>query len=181
MIETEVKHKIQNKKELQKTEEKIKKIAEYKKTETEHNIVFDSPDFSLRKKGFLLRLRKDSKNTLTFKSKIKSKKFKKRQETEFQVKNFNQTKKIIEKIGFFPAFVYEKKRKYFDFKGTEIQIDELPFIGFYLEIEGTEKGIIKAEKELNLKEKNRITTNYLQLFVNWKKKHKRNEKNMIFK
>lgn len=180
MIETEVKHKIKNKKELQKTKQKIKKIAEYKKTETEYNIVFDSPDFSLRKKGFLLRLRKDSKNTLTFKSKIKSKKFKKRQETEFQVKDFNKTKKIIEKKGFIPVFVYEKKRTYFDFNGTEIQIDELPFIGFYLEIEGTEKGIKETEKKLGLKEKNRKTTNYLQLFVEWKKKHKRKEKNMIF-
>lgn len=83
-------------------------------------------------------------------------------------------------MHFSPFFVYEKKREYFDFNGTEIVVDELPFIGFYMEIEGTKKGIQETEKKLELKEKNRIIKNYLQLFLEYKKKHRLKEENMVF-
>ncbi|GAG22834.1 unnamed protein product, partial [marine sediment metagenome] len=58
--------------------------------------------------------------------------------------------------------------------------DELPFIGFYLEIEGSKKGIKEIEIKLGLKEKNRITKNYLQLFLDYKKKKKIKAENMLF-
>jgi len=180
MIETEVKHKIE-KKELKKIKSKLKKIAVFERKEKELNLVFDNPDSEFRKKRFLLRLRKDSKNTLTFKSPAKSSgKFKERKETEIEIKDFERTKKLLEKMNFSPAFVYEKKREYYSFGKTEILLDELPFIGFYIEIEGTKKGIKSAEEKLDLKEKNRITKNYLQLFLEYKKKKKIREKNMLF-
>ena len=182
MIEIEVKHKIKGKKELQKIQSKLKKIAKQRKKENELNLVFDLSDSSFRKKHFLLRLRKASINTLTFKSPVKAKgKFKERKETELIVKNFERTKKILEEMNFFPAFVYEKKREYFDLNGTEILVDELPFIGNWIEIEGNKKGIAEVEEVLGLKEKNRIVKNYLQLFLEHKKKFKLKEKNMVFK
>ena len=182
MIETEVKHRIKGKTELKRIKTKLKKFAVFRKKEKELNLVFDSPEGELKKNKFLLRLRKDSKNTLTFKSPIKSnKRFKERNETEIFVKDFNRTRKMLESMNFFPVFVYEKKREYFDLNGTEVLVDELPFIGFYLEIEGTGKGITEAEKELGLKQKNRITANYLQIFLQHKKKKNLKEKNMVFK
>ncbi|MBU2476769.1 class IV adenylate cyclase [Candidatus Micrarchaeota archaeon] len=181
MIEIEVKHKIRNKKTAEKIRKKLKEISIHEKKEKEVNLVFDLPDSSFKKKGFLLRLRKDSENILTFKSPVKSKgKFKQRKETELKIKDFDRTKKLLEKMHFSPFFVYEKKREYFDFNGTEIVVDELPFIGFYMEIEGTKKGIQETEKKLELKEKNRIIKNYLQLFLEYKKKHRLKEENMVF-
>jgi adenylate cyclase class 2 len=180
MIEIEVKHKIKNKKELKKIKTKLKRIAKFKKKEKETNIVFDLPGLQFKKKNFLLRLRKNSKNTLTFKSKIKSSKFKERKETELNVKDFNRTKKLLEEMNFFPFFFYEKKREFFELNGTKILLDELPFLGFYVEIEGTKKGITEAEKKLNLKEKDRITKNYFQLFTEHKKKKKIKQENMVF-
>jgi len=181
MIETEIKHRIKNKNKLNKIKLKLKKNAEYKKKEKEINLVFDSSDYYFKKNNFLLRLRKDSKNTLTFKSPVKNKSdFKERKETEIQVKNFDKTKKLLEEMNFFPVFVYEKKREHYEFDGTEILVDELPFIGFYLELEGTKKGIEETEKVLGLKTKNRITKNYLKLFLEYKKKNKLKEKNMVF-
>jgi adenylate cyclase class IV len=41
----------------------------------ERNYYFDTQDKDLRKKGFLLRLRKGFRNTITFKEKVKNKKF----------------------------------------------------------------------------------------------------------
>ena len=182
MIEIEVKHKVKNKTQLKKIRLKLKQKAVFRKKEKEINIVFDSIKGELKKKGILLRLRKDSKNKLTFKTPIKAKgKFKERKETELIVKNFERTKKILEEMNFFPAFVYEKKREYFDLNGTEILVDELPFIGYWIEIEGNKKGIAEVEEVLGLKEKNRIVKNYLQLFLEHKKKFKLKEKNMVFK
>jgi predicted adenylyl cyclase CyaB len=181
MIEIEVKHKIKNEKEAEKIRKKLKEIAKQERKEKELNLIFDLPDSSFRKKGFLLRLRKDSENTLTFKSPTGKKgNFKERKETELKIKDFERTQKLLEKMHFSPFFVYEKKREYFELHGTEILLDELPFIGFYLEIEGTKKGITETEKKLGLKEKNRITKNYLQLFLEFKKKHKLKEENMVF-
>lgn len=192
MIETEVKHKIKGKKELKKIKSRLNKIAKqgkkelkctpkFVKKEKELNLVFDLPDSSFRKKGFLLRLRKASKNTLTFKIPIKAKgKFKERKETELKVKNFDRTKNLLEKMNFFPAFIYEKKRERFAFGKTEILLDKLPFIGFYLEIEGSKKGISEVEEILDLKEKNRIIKNYLQLFLDYKKKKKIKAEHMVF-
>ncbi|PIN98959.1 MAG: hypothetical protein COT90_01670 [Candidatus Diapherotrites archaeon CG10_big_fil_rev_8_21_14_0_10_31_34] len=181
MIEIEVKHKIKGKKELKKIKNKLNQIAQFKKKEKELNLVFDSADSSFKKKGFLLRLRKASKNTLTFKSKIKGKgKFKERKETEMQIKDFYRTKKTLEKMNFEPKFIYEKKRETFELNQTEILLDELPFIGFYLEIEGNKKSIKEVEEKLGLKEKNRITKNYLQLFLDYKKKKRLKAENMLF-
>ncbi len=182
MIEIEVKHKIKNKKELNKIKKNLKKKAEFKKKEKELNLVFDLPDSLFKKKGFLLRLRKAKKNTLTFKSPVKAKgKFKERKETELQIKNFKRTKELLEKMNFQSFFVYEKKRESFELNSTEILLDELPFIGFYLELEGTKKGINETEKLLGLKKKNRITKNYLQLFLDYKKKKRLKAKNMLFR
>ncbi|MBU2100500.1 class IV adenylate cyclase, partial [Candidatus Micrarchaeota archaeon] len=113
MIETEIKHRIKNKKELKEIKLALKKKAEFNKKEKELNIVFDSTDSYFKKNNFLLRLRKDSKNTLTFKSPVKRKSdFKERKETEIQVKSFNKTKKLLEEMNFNPVFVYEKNREY---------------------------------------------------------------------
>ncbi|MFH1664243.1 MAG: class IV adenylate cyclase [archaeon] len=180
MIETEVKHKIKNNAALRKIKLKLKKSAVFQKKEKEFNLVFDSTEGELKKKDFLLRLRKDSKNTLTFKAPAKKSKFKERNETELIVKDFNRTKRLLESMNFLPVFVYEKKREYFEFNRTEILLDELPFLGFFLELEGTEKGIMETEKMLGLKEENRITKNYLHIFLEHKKKTGLKEKNMVF-
>jgi adenylate cyclase class 2 len=54
---------------------------------------------------------------------------------------------IIEKLGYELAVVYEKHRKAWHLGKVEVVLDELPF-GYYMEIEGEVKNILKAEKML---------------------------------
>ena len=53
------------------------------------------------------------------------------------------------KAEFFAPLVYEKRRETWSLAGAEVVIDELPF-GLFVEIEGDEPDILKAEKLLGL-------------------------------
>ncbi len=54
------------------------------------------------------------------------------------VADVDATEKIIEKLGYPLAIVYEKHRKAWHFGNVEVVLDELPF-GYYMEIEGRSK------------------------------------------
>lgn len=103
----------------------------------------------LVERNAFLRLRKtDTKNTLTYKEKVANDSdFKHQIEFETVVSDVEATEHIIEALGYELAIVYEKHRKAWHFGDVEIVLDELPF-GYYMEIEGTMKNILAAEKQL---------------------------------
>lgn len=98
-----------------------------------------------------LRLRKtDTVNTLTYKEKVVTNgDFKHQIEFETIVSDVDATEHIIEKLGYKLAVVYEKHRKTWQLGDVEIVLDELPF-GYYMEIEGSMKDILKMEKLLKV-------------------------------
>lgn len=97
----------------------------------------------------VLRLRKTNGRTLlTYKEKLASEKDIKHQiEFETEVSDVDAMENIIEKLGYKLAVVYEKHRKAWRLGKVEVVLDELPF-GYYMEIEGEVKDILKAEKLL---------------------------------
>jgi adenylate cyclase class 2 len=96
-----------------------------------------------------LRLRKtDTVNTLTYKEKVVSETdFKHQIEFETIVSDVDATEHIIEKLGYKLSAIYEKHRKAWRLDNVEVVLDELPF-GYYMEIEGSMKDILKVEKLL---------------------------------
>ena len=56
---------------------------------------------------------------------------------------------ILDALGYRPALVYEKRRATWHAAGAEIVLDELPF-GTFVEIEGEEESILRAEELLGL-------------------------------
>ena len=131
----------------------------------ETNLCFEDDNQSLIKKKSLLRLRSDSKSTLTFKSEPpeKDSHFKVHRELEVEISNFATMKLILESLGFHVEQVYEKWRETFEFNGTLFCIDTLPF-GNFLEIEGERKNIRNLSHKMGLKWEKRILSNYLELF-----------------
>ena len=103
----------------------------------------------LEGKMAFLRLRKtDTVNTLTYKEKVVTNgDFKHQIEFETVVSDVEATEHIIEKLGYKLSVVYEKHRKAWRLGDVEVVLDELPF-GYYMEIEGSMKDILKAEKLL---------------------------------
>ena len=100
----------------------------------------------LDEKTAFLRLRKtDAVNTLTYKEKVVTDgDFKQQIEFETIVSDVDATEHIIGKLGYKLSVIYEKHRKAWRLGDVEVVLDELPF-GYYMEIEGSMKDIVKVE------------------------------------
>ena len=130
MQEKEVKFLVHDLKELEKRLRRMGALLIHGRI-FETNIRFDLPDGSLKHKHHLLRLRKDDKFRLTFKSASKTVDgVLLRQEYELVVDDYNQTMSFLNGLGYKPIFTYEKYRSTYEFKDIKIMLDELP-IGDY--------------------------------------------------
>lgn len=139
----------------------------------ERNVRFDTADERLYKELSLLRLRKDTAVTLTYKGtseKQSQSEAKVREELEVQVSDFDTLSQIFQRLGFAPMQVYEKYRETFEWQNVEIVLDELPY-GNFIELEGEEAGIKTAVAHLNLNWQDRIVDNYLGLMARLKAHH----------
>ncbi|RPH52214.1 MAG: class IV adenylate cyclase [Desulfobacteraceae bacterium] len=131
----------------------------------ETNIRYDDKNKSLFKNKSLLRLRKDVKTTLTFKSRppVIDNRFKIMRELEVEVSDFSVANQILESLGFMKIQIYEKWRETLVTGNTNFCIDKMPY-GDFLEIEGQKEEIIKYSSLLGLDWERRITINYIELF-----------------
>jgi adenylate cyclase class 2 len=131
----------------------------------ETNIRFDDADNRLIRKKSLLRLRRDKKITLTFKSEpaFKDDQFKILRELEVEVSDFTTMKHILESLEFREERVYEKWRETFILNRTNLCLDTMPY-GDFLEIEGQKEDIKELASQIGLKWKKRILLNYLAIF-----------------
>lgn len=162
-IETEVKFNLSD---VQSIRERIIKLgADVKNRIFETNMRFDDIHKSLFRNKSLLRLRRDAKNRLTYKSEpaIKDDQFKTFRELEVQVSDFNTMKLILEHLGFHQAQIYEKWRETFILNDTILCLDTMPF-GDFIEIEGKKEDIKAAASKIGLQWEKRITLNYLAIF-----------------
>ena len=131
----------------------------------ETNLRFEDKSKSLIKHKSLLRLRKDNKTTLTFKSSlpVEQPEYKMLKELEVDVSDFTTMTQILEALGFHIEQVYEKWRETFVLGNASFCLDTMPF-GDFIEIEGEKDELENFAVNLNLNWKRRIILNYLELF-----------------
>ena len=131
----------------------------------ETNLRFEDSRNSLIKSNALLRLRKDKKTTLTYKSNPpeEDKEFKVFNELEVEVRGFKTMQQILAALGYHVAQKYEKWRETFSLGDTHFCLDNMPF-GDILEIEGPKKEIRHFSDRLGLNWDERILLNYLAIF-----------------
>jgi adenylate cyclase class 2 len=128
----------------------------------EHNERFDTPDGRLRRCGEVLRLRRDRRQTLTFKRALASPET--RSETELEVDNLEAARSLLLGLGYVPIFIYEKHREVLALDDTQVMLDELPF-GTFVEIEGPSlESIGRVAARLSLDWTQRIARSYLSIF-----------------
>ncbi len=119
---------------------------------------------ALEPRRTVLRLRcTDRATTLTYKERFASDSTIKRQrEDETQVEDADAMRAILDALGYRPALVYEKRRETWQAMNAEIVVDELPF-GYFVEIEGDEEAIEKAETLLELSNSEACMESYPEL------------------
>ena len=131
----------------------------------EQNIRFEDAGRNLIRSNSLLRLRKDRKVRLTFKSvpAVVDPDVKQLTELEVEVADFDAMQRILAALGYQPEQAYEKWRETLALGRTTCCLDALPF-GDFLELEGPKQAIQEVAKRLELDWDKRIVLNYLQIF-----------------
>ncbi|NDV23431.1 class IV adenylate cyclase [Desulfovibrio sp. JC022] len=137
----------------------------------ERNVVLDDPGRTLYKRSALLRVRQAEKVTMTVKripAGPVSGEAKVYIEHETEVSNFDETVSALQVLGYSPVFCYEKIREEWEFAGCHICLDLLPF-GSFIEIEGTEDGILACAGKLKLSSADACKMTYHELNRDYRK------------
>lgn len=129
----------------------------------EENIVFDTSERELKRRGILLRLRKKGAiSVLTVKTPPEEEcpsHIKVFQEHETEIADFDALANCFVALGYSPAFSYEKIREKWALAGCVVCLDMLPF-GMYVEIEGDEKAIALCSQRLALQQEDATIETY---------------------
>ncbi len=145
----------------------------------EKTLRFDTPNDDLAKDKKFLRIKTGFKNVITFKKKIASKKFKEREEIEFEIADPKKMRFILENLGFTKVRIMEKFREKWHLNNAEVVIDKLP-MGNFIEIEGEEKSIRKVVNILGLNFEDRITATYWDLWKEYTERKGIKNENITF-
>ena len=142
--------------------------------------LFDTEDKQLHSRQCTLRIRGDNgENLLTLKGPARQAQMKLREEYETAVEDKQALLKIFEGLGLSVCFRYQKYREEFSFKDVTIALDETP-VGTYVEIEGTEKGILEMTRLLGRSSEDFIVDSYRSLFMKHRNDYGISRNDMIF-
>lgn len=119
----------------------------------EINGFFDDASRSLlsRDEGLRLRSMRDESTrkesaVITFKGPQQGKgqnDLKRREEIEFGIEDYDKASALLGKLGYSPTLAFEKRREIWTLMDCELVIDELPVLGFFMEIEGPSENRVR--------------------------------------
>ncbi len=151
--------------------------------EHEDNLLFDTPDLSLRRAGKLIRIRATrGRGILTFKGpSVPGARHKQREEIETEVCDPAQFQRILEALGYQIVFRYEKYRSEYSRPGEPgvVTLDETP-IGIFLELEGAPEWIDRTAAALGFHESDYITASYGSLYLRHREETGSSSRDMVF-
>lgn len=135
----------------------------------QEDVLLDTEDETLRRRGCVLRIRTESgKSLLTFKGPLLPGTMKIRDEFETVVSDGEVLQRVLEELGLHAWFRYEKYREEYSAEEVTIALDETP-VGTFVEIEGTEHGILESTKQLGRDASDFVLDSYRTLFVRHRK------------
>lgn len=140
----------------------------------ETNSYFDSPGGGLKSTDQGLRIRVEVAaagtpeetitTTITHKGPRAHGRLKSREETELVVNNPRDAAVLLDAIGYHHVLTFEKRRTRYTLDGCRVELDVLPVLGGFVEIEGpTEALVIAARKKLGLSAAPLIKSSYIAM------------------
>jgi len=157
---------------LQEIAEKLNELkAEFLEEQSQIDYYFDDVDSQLTKTDRCLRLRRQltkeqEKLFLTYKGPKEKDQLKKRREIEIEVGNVDSTRKLLSALGYDQALVIEKKRRIYRLGSCIVALDELPLLGSFVEIEGSDdEKIVNVQRDLGLADLQHIPISYASLMA----------------
>lgn len=148
-----------------------KRLGNYLET----NVFFDSDDRSLlaADKGLRLRTKRNVESgeeqfILTYKGPRQPGALKSRDEVELMVEGAAEAIKLLECLGYRQVLSFEKRREGFSLESCEVVLDELPFIGTFVEVEGPgEQAVLRVRQILGLSDKPLIKVGYVSMLTSY--------------
>ena len=130
--------------------------------------LFDTEDGALGRQRSVLRVRtEDDRSVLTFKGPVQPGPVKIREELETAVADGAALQLVLARLGMKAWFRYQKYREEFRGDGVTLAVDETP-VGTFVEIEGTEDGIMAAAAAMGRAPGDFILDSYYRLFQTYR-------------
>ncbi len=137
----------------------------------ETNAFFDTSarDLLARGEGLRLRTTRDDANgvvkfVVTFKGPTGAGEMKRREELEFNVSDAGAATQLLARLGYHSDITFEKRRETWHLDGCDVELDELPELGRFVEIEGpSEEVVIGVRERLGLADCPLVKTPYVAM------------------
>ena len=154
----------------------------------ETNTFFDTEDRSLLAADEGLRLRRNHDETsgsdehvITYKGPRLHGALKSRDEVELTVADYENAVQLLERLGFVRMLSFEKRRESWKLGGCKVELDELPYLGTYVEVEGpNEQAVLAVREQLGLSDRPVIKTSYIAMLMAWLQEHNSSDRFVKF-
>lgn len=139
----------------------------------EINRIFDTADRTLLAGGRGLRIRTccaeqgdDPPATMTYKGPRIQGPLKKREEIEITVDDPHAAQELLGALGFVEAVYFEKRRETWRLGDCTIELDEVPYLGLFIEIEGPDEAAVRqSQQALGFGDCETVPRSYISLLV----------------
>jgi len=137
----------------------------------ELNVFLDRPDGSMFAGGEGLRVRSETnrdtgvaEHVITHKGPRQAGRVKSRRETELRVEDSERACELLEVLGFVVTLSFEKDRDRWVLDGCHVELDTMPLLGTFVEIEGPdEDAVLSVQRRLGLHEAEAVAGSYAEL------------------
>jgi adenylate cyclase class 2 len=154
----------------------------------EVNTFFDTEDRSLlaADEGLRLRLERDNatgneRHVITWKGPRQLGPLKSREELEIQVQGGDAAAQLLERLGYLHTLSFEKRRESWELGGCKIELDEVPHLGRFVEVEGpNEKTVLHVRDRLGLSNRPVIKGSYIALLMSHLQERGQTTKHVTF-
>jgi adenylate cyclase class 2 len=154
----------------------------------ETNTFFDTEDRSLlaADKGLRLRLNRNAEtgeedHIITYKGPRQPGALKSREEVELCVEGSAETEKLFEVLGFGKTISFEKRRESWLLDNCKVELDELPWLGTFVEVEGPDDAsVLRVRQSLNLADRTMIKFGYVAMIAGYLEEQGKTVKDVRF-
>jgi len=141
----------------------------------EVNTFFDRPDGSLKASDEGLRVRMERsfngngiEASITHKGPRDRGVVKSRSETELKVADAKTAAELLTALGYVAVVSFEKRRRRWSLDGCIVEVDTIPYLGDFVEIEGpSEKSVLALRKKLECDNLHTITASYISMLTTY--------------
>jgi adenylate cyclase, class 2 len=154
----------------------------------ERNVFFDTEDRLLLAADKGLRVRKNHNVktgadtiVITHKGPRQPGALKTRDEMELEVSSLDDATKLFEALGYQQVLSFEKRRESWTVGKCKVELDEVPHLGAFVEIEGPrEDAVMQVREELGLSGQPIVKSSYTALLMTWLQEHGKTQRVVRF-